>query len=229
MKKFSGKFIGTGAGIYIGLGFQPTRVLLRNMTDADQATIIWTKFGESTVTACDGILYQENTKVAQTNLTVGAGVKRYAGGDLISAAAATHIIPVSMIPAMAGDMRNKGTLGIADTWTLDTTANRTGHLNKGINTTYVGVGSVMLVSPWDRIVGDEEEATIVAITNDGDAADEITLSRAVASGRVHGITYKYSFGQAPAGTVMPPGIYVAEATYVNESGDLVYIEAESEE
>jgi hypothetical protein len=225
MKIIAGSFIGTGAAIKIGLGFEPDFVMVRNIGEADIPYIEWSKHLENAVTSCDGILFREDTKMARASLTVGTGVRRYAGGDPISAASAAAIVPAHQVPALAGDMRRHCTAPIID-WTLDTAANRTGHVNAELNTTYIGVGSKLRIAvDSDRIHGDYVERTIVALTSNGEVADEVTLDREAPSGKVVGITYKYSFAQAPAGTVMPKGIVLAEATHVNASGQICFIEA----
>jgi len=214
-------FLGSGAARKIGLGFQPDFVTVRNIGQADIPHIIWNKHLENAAAACDGILFREDTNMARTVLTVGTGVSRYAGGDIIAASSAANLVPADMVPDYAGDMRRHSS-GVIDTWNLDTAGNRTGHVNAALNTSYVGVGSKIRVeTDRDTVV----ERTIVAITNAGSAADELTLDRALPSGRVIHIGYKHGLVAAPVGFVMPAGIALAETTHVNASGEICYVEA----
>lgn len=221
MKIIALTFLGSGAARKIGLGFQPDFVTVRNIGQADIPFIIWNKHLENAAAACDGILFRENTKMDRAALTVGTGVSRYAGGDIVASASAANLVPADSVPDYAGDMRRHCT-GPVTEWKIDTAGNRTGHVNGALNTTYIGVGSKLRVE-LDRntIV----ERSIVAITNNGNAADELTLDRLCPAGRVIGITYKHGLVAAPAGFVMPEGIVLAETTHVNANGEICYVEA----
>ena len=228
MRQIIKTFLGSGAARRIGLGFVPRKVVLTNITDTAFASIVWTDrhagAGSGTV-ALEGLLVKDNSKLTPTALTYGAGIQPYFGGSSpLSASAVTDIVDASKNPLYASDMRNKGTLGLVTRWTLDTSGNRTGHFNKGVNTTYVGVGSRLFIK------GDNEPNggnwyTIVAITNDGDAADEITLDRAAPSGDVQNILYRVDLAPAPIGLVMPAGIVINETADVNASNEIVVLEA----
>lgn len=217
--KVSGVFSGTGSALFIGLGFIPDIVRVRNIHAADLAFIEWNRRMAAKATAANGIKYRDSTGVQMTALTATAGVEVYEGGDKIASASSAYIIAASKIEDVAGDMRAKGTLGLVNAFVLDTAGNRTGHFNAGVNTTYVGVGSVV------QIAG--KRYTITAITNDGEAADEVTLDRAAPSGAVERISYKLDFYNAPAGEIMPAGIVIRETADLNVSGELCLIEAET--
>lgn len=214
-------FLGSGAARNIGLGFEPDFATVRNIDQADIPFIIWNKHLENAAAACDGILFRENTKMDRAALTVGTGVSRYAGGDIVTISSAANLVPAHSVPEFSGDMRRHCTGPITE-WAIDTSGNRTGHVNGGVNTTYIGVGSKLRIEiNRDTVV----ERTIVALTNDGDAADEVTLDRLCPAGRIIGISYKLGLVAAPVGTVMPAGIRLDEATHVNANGEICYVEA----
>ena len=224
MSKFVGTFLGSGAVRYIGLGFVPTKVKIQNIHAADLARIEWQKQNSAYATAAEGILFGITTGAeTAAALTVGTGVAPYYGGDVVAAAAVTHIIPVGEIAAYNGDQRGKGSAGTVTAWTIDTAGSFTGHFDKLVDTTYVGVGSKVLIRGKDTVV---REYNIVALSNDGDAANDVTLDRLAASGDVVYISYLYDMAAAPAGTVMPAGIYLAETAACNATSELCFNEAE---
>lgn len=216
--KFAGLFVGSGASRKICLGFVPDRVLIRNISAADLGVIHWSRLMAANTTCPAGVKVLESTGMAATALTGVAGVSAYYGGEDVTAASAAVIIPVHEIPTLSGDLREAGTLGPVDQWTLDTSANRTGHFNAGVNTSYIGKGSRVLIG--------DQWYTIQSLTNDGDAADEVTLDRAALSGEVKKILHAYDLYNAPVGTRTKAGITLAETADVNVSGELCYIEAE---
>jgi hypothetical protein len=218
MKKFAGLFVGSGAARKICIGFVPDKVIIQNVSASDVGRIEWSRFMASKTTAAEGILTEESSGLAAALLTAGAGVRPYVGGEDITSATAAVIMPVHMIPAYAGDMRAKGTLGLVDAFVIDTAANRTGHFNRGVSTTHVGVGSRLLIG--------EEWYTVQVLTNDGDAADEVTLDRAAPSGEIKKILFPYDLYNAPVGQKTMAGIVLAETGVVNVSAELCYIEAE---
>ncbi len=227
--KVKGVFLGSGAARNIGLGFVPSRVTIQNVHAADLGTIEWDSRFAAKATAAEGIktlihTYGTTPSVAdvavKAALTVGTGVAPYAGGTIPSSATAANILPTHLVADYAGDMRAKGTLGLVDKFTLTHADNPTGKFNAGVNTTYVGVGSrVRIGGQW---------YTITALTNDGDADDEVTLDRRPSVGTqvADKILYPYDFVACPAGVTMPAGIVLSETADVNASNELVLIEAE---
>jgi len=230
--RIQGVFLGSGAARYIGLGFLPKWVRIRNMTDAAIPAIEWNEDMAVTTISPEGILTAiSNGNCAMSVLTVGAGVIPYIGKDAVTAAAATKIVHVSMaqdpavFPGVQGDQRGAGTGGLITNYTVDTPGNRTGHFNAPVNTTYVGIGSVVYISG--------QRYHIVGLTSTGDSANNVTLDRAIVGNPIPGemantveyLTTMYSFVNAPAGLIMPDGIYLAETATVNASGKVCLIEA----
>jgi hypothetical protein len=220
MKKFAGLFVGSGASRKIGLGFVPDKVTIQNITAADVGRIEWSRLMASLAAVGGGLLVEESTGLAAAKIAQASGVSVYYGGDVITSASAAALVASHAIPAYAGDMRDKGTAGLVDSWTLYNASNRTGYFNAAVNTDYVKAGSrIMIGDAW---------YTIQAIATDGDASDDlVTLDRAAPSGEIKKITFPYDLYNAPAGTVMPAGIVLAETAVVNENAELCYIEAES--
>lgn len=214
--RISAVFNGTGAALTLGLGFIPDWVRLTNITAADAGVIDWhRKFGAANVIA-GGRTNADSTGIQLTARAGGAGIEINEGGNALAASSSANQILADLIEALAGDMRNKtGTL--VDSWILDTAGNRTGHVNAGVSTTYIGAGTVLLIN--------KKQYTIQAMSNDGDAANEITLDRAAPSGPITLATYMLGFGNAPVGQVMPAGIIIRETAIVNVSNERVLLEA----
>jgi len=227
MKKVSGLYYGAGtSALHLGIGFLPDKVLLRVIDQAEQEELEWNIQMIRDASAAEGIM-RTTIGADDTGLTVltqGHGVELYYGGDLISAASAQYQVPANSVEAYQGDMRCKGTDGDINAWVLDTTANETGHWNAECNTTYVGVGSVIWIK--EDSSGLLKKAAVVALTSNGEAADEVTLSRSLGSGKIERISYLYSFVQCPAGQKMPAGIKINDTTYVNAASQKCLIEAE---
>jgi hypothetical protein len=211
---FKGTFLGSGAARYIGLGFIPRKVHIWNVEAAAMGQLWWDRDMTRHSRMYEG---QYDTGAAVTALTAGTGIIRYYGGDIITAQAATHLKPAASMDTYAGDMRGKGSAGLISNWVLDTLANRTGHFDVALNTTYVGIGSLVQIGG--------KEYAIVALSNDGDAADDVTLNEAAPSGECDRIDYLYDLAQAEVGERMPPGIYLAETANVNATNETCFIEA----
>lgn len=226
MNKVSGMYIGAGtSALYIGLGFVPDEIKLRNIDQAAQEELVWNHQMIRAATAAEGIL-RTTIGADDTGLTVltkGNGVERYWGGDLITTASANYVIPADQVEAYAGDMRAEGTDGLIDTWTLGSSANATGNWNAECNTTYVGVGSIITIE--ETSTGLLKTAGVVALTSNGEAANEVTLSQAIGSGKIRKISYLYSFVNCPAGQKMPAGVKINDTTYVNVATQKCLIEA----
>ena len=98
-------------------------------------------------------------------------------------------------------------------WTLDVAATRKGHFDAGLDTDVCGVGSTVVIRAAST--GKLYEAYIAALTNDGDAASEVTLNTAVPSGMVVHVGCAWDWVAAPVGKVMPAGIEITDVTYAN--------------
>jgi len=217
-KRISGTFNGTGAALRVGLGFIPDYIRIFNCEDGDVARLEWNRNMRS-IEMIEGLLLAEaGGNVQGTALGFGAGVSIYRGGDQFTTAQ-TAYIKRDATP----DKRTAGTLGTVSRWTLDTAGNRTGHVDKGVNTTYVGVGSKITV--MDDVTRQVKTAVVLAITNDGDAADELTLSEALPTGDVVALSGMYDFLGLLPNVAMPEGFIINATTVINVAGELCSFEA----
>ncbi|MDD5708618.1 MAG: hypothetical protein PHR35_22095 [Kiritimatiellae bacterium] len=208
MKRVQGIYRGLGTAVKIGLGFIPSEVRALAIGNADLDEIYWTRDMARVATGAGGIARASVANAPAFALLANtAGIKPYAGGELVTTASLAHQIAAQSVAAFAGDRR-----GSIAAWTLDTLANKTGHVDVGLTTATTGVGS-----PIDILTsaGALVRAHIVALSNDGDAADEVTLDIAVPSGRVVYIGCMWDWVTAPVGTRMPQGIEINDVTYVN--------------
>jgi hypothetical protein len=211
----SGTFNATGADLYVSLGFVPDWVKIRTLETTDEERLEWSKNMRS-AEAFGGFDIDDDGAIAP--ITIGAGVAEDLGGVDISSASTVYIGRRA-----DDDMRDAGTGDVISAWTLDTPANRTGHFNAGVNTTHVGVGS--LVAVGKDSFGNAEFAYILAITNDGDAADEVTLSKAIKSGSVQKLGPMYDYVGLPAGAITKSGFFIDSTASVNTSGEMCMFEA----
>lgn len=228
MKKVCGLVLGAGTTAqYIGLGFQPDEVVLRKLS-AEVETLKWNRHFMRNATQPEGILWDGNDDEDYdvTVLTDGNGIVLYGGGDVVSAASANMVVPVThptMVETYGANHCDTGSMGRISKWTASSGA--AGYLNAGVNTTYVGVGSRVVIRPTGSHRGQDREYGCVAITNDGDAASEFTLSDVPVAGDIVFISYKHDFAPLPVGYTMPAGIIINETGKFNYAAALFVIEA----
>jgi len=219
MKSYAyGRFNGTGAALRIGLGFKPDRVIIVNLEDAGGLAVAlhWSRFNTSADQE-EGVLIDSSG--VRTELTHGNGIAIYRGGESF---AATQTAYLYRDPSP--DKRSSGTTGnTVASWTLDTAGNRTGHFDVNIGTSYVGEGSrVIIRESSTQLI---KEGFITALSNDGDAANDVTLNEALKSGTVLFIGPMYDYTAIAAKRVMPDGIIINETGTLNASGEMCSIEA----
>ena len=225
-KLISGTFNGTGAALYLGIGFLPDFVNIFNLEDSVLAALKWSKHCRSKEQE-EGRLIQGITDTGTTglsNLTVlanGAGVAPYYGGDKMTAASTAYLVKDDL--DYAKNPKSGGT-GKILTWAMDTPGSRTGHWDQGCDTTYVGEGSRMILR---ESVGNGKiyEVRITALTNDGNATDEVEISKNVGAGDVLRIGRMYDYAGAASGVVIPEGFAINATSVINVSGELCFFEA----
>jgi len=210
MEQVRGIYMGLGTGaMKIGLGFVPSEVRILRL-GAAVATAFETRWEANMLRAAlarNGGLVRSNATTF-VGLADTAGIKPYLGGDTVTAATLGNQIERNAVAAYRGNLR-----GAITKWTLGSAANRTGSFDAGLDTTTCGVGSTVVIQAASN--GKAYEAHIAALTNDGDAANEVTLDRAVPSGAVIHVGCAWDFVPAPVGTVMPAGIEITDVTYAN--------------
>lgn len=224
MEKVSGTLNGTGAAINVCLGFIPDFVKIWNLERTNPAVLDWNKNMRSAAQVGGIVTASDATQNVYTRLTEGAGVQPYAGGDLLAAASTVSLLKTEDV-LKQGNLARKGeTIAASVTqWTSDTPGSRTGSVNIGVNTTYVGVGSVIRVS--DPITKKVYESIIMVCTNDGDAADEIETATLIPSGNVEYIGPMYGYIGGAAGQVTRAGFAIKTTGDINSSGEMLAFEA----
>jgi hypothetical protein len=214
-KRIAGTFNGTGADLYLGIGFIPDWIRLINLEDGDEVSVFWSKHLRS-LEQIEGLQLHDSTT---SPLTKGNGIIPYVGGDVFTSAQTAYIRE----EPDDRDMRDSsGGTGTITAWTLGSAANYTGSFDEGVDTSYVGEGSRVYI---EESVGHEFKwATITALSNDGDAANEVTLSVPAKSGIVHFLSAMYDYTGVAAGERMPAGVKISNTT-LNVSGNLCMFEA----
>lgn len=222
--KIGGNFNGTGAAVYLCIGFVPDYVKVWNCEGTQALQLEWNKNMRSTEIQ-EGVELATSTFAANT---VGAGIKQYFGGDtLTSTTAGTTTYGEGVyLKRDAKDYRyaTNSALGIVgdavavdiDTWTLD--SGYTGHFNEDATGTYIGEGSPICIDgKWYNIT--------VLTAGQGEAATEVTLNQTgVKSGKVQYIGGMYDYKPMVAGEVTPAGFCISDTT-VNVDGALCAFEA----
>jgi hypothetical protein len=221
--RFQYNFASGSTAIYVGLGNRaPDFVNLQNISSADTEGIRWNKHMRA-LNCIEGIWW--TAAGTEAELGFGAGIAPYDGGDVVAASNVTKFIPFKDHTGLTWDQRQANVVNgysAIKTWTLDTSANRTGHWNDQVLTTYVGVGSEILIR--EDVSGLIKKATILALTSNGEQSDEVTLSSAVKSGDILALNPFTDFVLAPSGFFMPAGILISETTNINVDNEAMVIE-----
>ncbi len=227
MRVVSGTFNGTGAAVYICIGFVPDWVRLVAVSDTECAHAWWSKHMRAS-NMVEGQMWH-GTGQAPADYAAGEGISPYYGGDLLTSANQTSVTYGEGVYLGWDDFDyrksqnaviNAGDAVSDDitTWTLDTSGNRTGHFNEDVVGTYIGAGS--------RIKIDGQWYVIESLTaGQGEAADEVTLNYAAASGTVECITGKYSMKPIAIGKTTPAGFKVSATADVNVNDEIQFFEA----
>ena len=206
MQMVHGTFLGTGATIYIGLGFVPDYVELFNLADIERVEY-WSNLKRGT-----GIAYEEGIANADgagdADLALAAGVAPYLGGYAVETANEAYAVHTDC------DQRGSGTTGAkVKRWTLDTVADKSGHFD-------INIGAEVLAG--SEVVIDGVSYWIILKANDGDAADDIDLNAAAPNGRVDYIGKALSFTACPAGRTMPAGFSLPSGNMNTDAQQIVF-------
>lgn len=212
----SGRFLTDGADITIGIGFVPDWVRIRATNGADEERMEWSRNMDGDYGAVHGMEIDDDGAITQRGDALdsaGVGITPVlGGGSALTAASTTQLVRLA-----AQDQRGSGTGNDVTIWTLTTAGNATGKFDAAISTTYFGVGS--------RICIDGTWYVCRALSNDGDADDDVTLNAAAASGDVDFIGPMYDFMDAPAGTIMPAGFKLDASSTIGALSVPAYFEA----
>jgi hypothetical protein len=208
MNYVSGTFNGTGATLYLCIGFIPDWVRMWTSETTDEERIEWS-INMRGAELGDGIGIDDDGTI--TPHAYGTAIQVYRGGDRITAASTVYLVRDP-----DPDKRNNGTGADITTWTLDTPGSRSGHWNDVCNTTYVGEGSVIII--------DGKKYRVISVTSNGEAADEVVLDGAAPSGQIDALSGMYDYIGAAANVTTPEGFKVNDTT-LNASGELCFFEA----
>jgi hypothetical protein len=67
-----------------------------------------------------------------------------------------------------------------------------------------------------------KEAGIAAITSDGEATDELTLTRAIGSGKIAFVGGMYDMAPIALGKVAPAGILLSDTTFGTNDDNIAF-------
>ena len=218
MNKFIGIIKGTAATLNVSLGFIPRKVTIRNLTtltghlyaaDMVAGVLAETHYGVSQAAAGD---------VAAVT-TAAAGVIPYVGGTLLSAASTTCL--------SRNDKDQRGAYNAnapITAFTIGSVANKTGNFNVEASSDLVGPGSIVIIGG--------KEFRVVAMTSNGQEANEVTLND-IPAGAVAGSVFpvakirsRFDLVGSPAGVVTGPGFTLGANATVNSNGGVLLVEAE---
>jgi hypothetical protein len=223
MKVVTGTFNGTGAAVFLCLGFIPDFIKLLALEDDAGANAAWNR--DMRAADCINGILDTNGATALSLLTAGNGFEPYEGGEVLTAAMQTSAdygegVYLAFDKRMTRDERNSTANGgsavteVISTWTLDTAGNRTGHFNED-------VASGGRIGEGSKICIDGVWYTITALTaGQGEAANEVTLDRAAPSGVIEAITPMYDLAPLAVGDITPAGIKCNITSVVNVDDEM---------
>lgn len=227
--KVSGVFNGTGAAVYLCAGFVPRKVYLKNLENATELVLEWNEANMrcQAGAAAGGWLY---TNGIPAPVEASAGVRQYEGGDLMTAANQTSVgygAGVFLgwdLQDYRANLSYGASSGAIDTWTFD--ASLSGHWNVAAVSSGARIGAGSKIMIKETSSGLVKSAGITAILNQGAAASEVTLSRAIGSGKITFIGGFYDMAPIALGKVAPAGILLS-STSLNVDDNTIYFEMEA--
>lgn len=230
MKMVSGAFNGTGAAVYLCLGFVPDWVRIYSSEDAEGAHLIWGR--QFRAAESNNGSMRHGTGQAITLYTAGLGIEPYEGGDLLTSANQTSTgYGEGVYLGWDGtDYRQDSTYGyidaVIDTWTLTTSGTRKGKFNDDVPASGSRIGEGSEITIRETGSGITKKAIIEAVAaGAGKSDDEVTLSRAIASGEILRISGMYSLAPIAVGKTTPAGFKLNVTTDINVDGEIQYFEA----
>jgi hypothetical protein len=219
MKKFIGIVKGTVATLNVELGFIPRKVHVTNLTDRTEH--LWGTDMRAGVLAEThyGLSRAANGTLAVVT-SAATGIVPYVGGTLLTAASTTCV--------SRDDKDKRGaynTEAPITSFTVGSVANKTGNFDVEASTSFVGPGAIVVIKGVEYYV--------VAMTSNGEQANEVTLND-LPAGSVAGSVFsvdkirsRYDLVGSPSGHVTLPGITIGASATVNDTnGDVLLIEVE---
>jgi hypothetical protein len=207
-KIVGGIFKGAAAKIYIGIGFVPDWVRLMNMVDTSYSVVEWNRNMRRKATFMEGIITKTMTDVDRAVLAKTYGIDVFDGlATPLAADNAAYLVKNTL-----NHQKDAGQTSGITTWTLDSSANRTGHFDQDLDVNFnvdAESGAEVIIQAASGII---YRSAIVALSNDGNAASDVTLADAVPSGTVLFVGSPYDYIGAKAGDVVPAGFSVSTLT-----------------
>ena len=242
MRIVSGQFNGTGAAVYLCIGFIPDYVKIINPEDGiTGATLRW--YRNMRAAEVTGGILNEADGTAHVAKTAGQAIDPYYGGDILTSSNQTSTTYGEGV-YLGWDNRDlkADTDHVAseiDTWMLDTSGSRTGSFNadvknglaaviaSGTGSGHIGEGSRITIR---ETVGQKVKTVFIEDPGNGgqdagEADDEVTLSEDVKSGTVLRITPAFDLAPIAVGNVTPAGFKLSLTSLVNDNNELQYFEA----
>lgn len=223
MKKIVGTLNGTGAALYVCLGFIPDYVRVISVEDAEAAELIWYRnFRAAEMVA--GLM--KHNGEAPVLKTAGQAIEVYEGGDVLDSSLQTSVAYGEGV-YLAYDQRDyraadqDADLVDINAWSLQHAGNRTGKFNADVASDAVHIGE------GSQICIDGKWATILALTaGEGAGDNEVTLDRPLGSGEVQAIRGRFDFAPLAVGEVTPAGFKLSLTTDINVNDETQLIIAE---
>lgn len=222
-KRLCGTFNGTGAAVYLCVGFIPDWVRIRPIETTAKAMVEWSRRMRS-ADCIDGIIDNGGASfVSRTLLTTGNGIQPYFGGELLTSANQTSTgygegvflgrddTDMRVSTAKGGDA-SSATL---TKWNRGVAAGK-GYWDAAVAGTKVGEGS--------KIIIDGKEYVVLSLTSGGSSASQVTLDKTVASGAIEFIGGMYDFAPIAIGQLTPPGFKVNLTSVVNVNDEIQMFE-----
>ena len=226
MKRVSGTFNSTGVALYICLGFVPDWVKIWNLSDADKPRLEWSRHMRRLAATMEGLATYDISDMKTIDLANGEGVAPFDpefSNVAVPLAAGSTVYLKEDNTDRKDDIRN---------WVLDTAGSRTGHFTNSagsaadLDVTYCPdniAGPEVVIEQNSN--GKKIRTYIVALTNDGDADDEVTLADEVTAGKVLRIGGAYMWTGMSQDEVPSQGFMVnANATAdINDTTDELHV------
>lgn len=220
MKGVDGTYRGTGASMFLCMGFIPDLFWTQNLTTPG-VNAFWSRT-MLLAAAMEGIVIS-NTFGTIADHAATEGFLIYEGGETLTSAQAgtttygegVYLRPDNKDWRYGTDKQPGGGSGEGDSdtisaWVLDTPGNRSGHFNEDVISTagHIEAGSpIQIDGLWYQIVSVTAGA--------GEADDEVVLNKAAPSGRIGKIMGRYGYTPMLAGESTPAGLNLQQTTLAN--------------
>ena len=216
-QRISGWFEGTGADIFVCIGFVPDWVNVVNVQGTAWIETKWSKHMAKKTAMVEGVSFTGDGTA--TEETIGVGIRPYWGGDVLTSTNQSDTTYGGGVYIERDDKDYRyftdnaaGISGDAatttiDTWTLTTAASNAGNFNGDVTGTYIGPGSTIIIDVG--VTKQQYETSIVTLTaGQGVTAGEVVLAYPVPTGKVRFIGGQMGYKPSAIGTTTKPGFWI---------------------